>query len=826
MRELFGLGLLFFTLCRKVLFFWVKTEVIGHQQDTLKLDPEKPVCYVMQNSSYSSQLVLEQVCIKAGLPSSRKTLLLPDHPLRHSLFFIFKRRGSFLWKRQSPVVTNHIKQLVHAAKTDLDFDVQLVPVSLFWGRNPEKEKSSLKILLSDSWGVAGKLQKFFIILIHGRQTFLQFNTPISLRDIVDEVAQPNEALLSRKIARVLRVHFRRIKQAVLGPDLSHRRTMVNSLLRSSVVKDTIRQTAKNEGVSPEKVKLRALKYGDEIAANLSMPVVRFLDRLLSWVWNKIYNGVIINNIETVQEVAKDHAVVYVPCHRSHIDYLLLSYVLFKNGIMVPHIAAGINLNMPIIGGLLRRGGAFFLRRSFKDNNLYATIFNEYIHQMFLRGYSIEYFIEGGRSRTGRMLNPRPGMLAMTVRSFLRDHSKPIAFVPVYIGYEKVLEGRTYLSELRGQKKEKESILGILGSLRNLRKSFGQVRVNFGEPVFLAQFLDAEQSSWRKQAFDSEYRPAWLSKVVTTLALKIAAGINDASAINPINMAALILLSTPRQAMGARLMANQMDAFHALLANHPYSSSITFPSGNGQDWICYTEAMRLIIRQKQALGDIISLEGNNAILMTYYRNNILHLFALPSLIAALFQNTRMMEKEQVLLYVKELYPFIQTELFLHWDINEIETVAEQWIKTLIEKKLLVEEGGRLYPPTSTSEEFVRLNILARFITQTFERYYMTMAILKRAGSGKMSARELELHSTQMAQRMSLLFGLNAPEFFDKSLFHHFISQLKSSGIIEKEESGKLNYNGRMDRIMDNVKLILDAELRQAIQQVSFNAEKGL
>jgi glycerol-3-phosphate O-acyltransferase len=131
-----------------------------------------------------------------------------------------------------------------------------------------------------------------------------------------------------------------------------------------------------------------------------------------------------------------HEIVYVPCHRSHIDYLLLSYIIIRKGLTPPHIAAGANLNLPLVGSLLRRGGAFFLRRSFKGEPLYAAVFHEYLHLMLARGFPIEYFIEGGRSRSGRMLTPKAGILGMTVQSFIREHARPLLFVPVYIGYEK------------------------------------------------------------------------------------------------------------------------------------------------------------------------------------------------------------------------------------------------------------------------------------------------------------------------------------------------------------------------------------------------------
>lgn len=805
-----------------MLFFWVKTDVIGNDKAFLELDPDKPVCYVLQYSSFSSRLVLEQECLAADLPSSQAPLPIGEKGIRRSFFFLYSRQGQWFRKRQSPTVTERLKQMVHEAELDPELDVQIVPVSLLWGREPEKQKSMFKMLLTDSWSVAGRLQKFLIILVHGRHTFVQFSKPISLQSIVNEKKNEtdnNEEIATRKLARILRVHFRRTRQAILGPDLSHRRTLVQSLIHSTAVKDVIRETAKEEGIAPEKVKNRAIKYGDEIASNMSMTVIRFLSRILSWVWNKIYNGVNIRNIETVQEVAKENTVIYVPCHRSHIDYLLLSYVLYKHGVMVPHIAAGINLNMPVIGPLLRRGGAFFMRRSFKDNKLYAAIFNEYLYQMFSKGYSVEYFVEGGRSRTGRMLQPRPGMIAMTVRSYLRNSSKPIAFMPVYVGYEKVLEGRTYLGELRGKKKEKESIFGLFRSLSNLRKSFGKVNVNFGEPIYLSQFLDQQQPHWKEQAYDSEYRPKWLNETVDSLADEIATRINDASSINPINMTGLILLSTAKQSMDEKILASQMDTFANLLKQVPYSPHISYPDGCGKDWLEYAEDMGLISRQKQSLGDIITLEGNNATLMTYYRNNILHLYAVPALIASLFQNNPMMKREKVIALVSAIYPYIKAELFIHWDKNEIADVTDQWIDILINNDMLHVEGDSLCRPSTGSANFVLLSVLARFIIQTIERYYISIAVLRNHGSGAIDAKELEEQSTQMAQRMSILYGLNAPEFFDKSLFRHFIANLKENNVITEDKEGKLEYSDKLAAVVEDAKLVLNAEMRQGVLQVT-------
>ncbi|MGO1750565.1 MAG: 1-acyl-sn-glycerol-3-phosphate acyltransferase, partial [Marinobacter sp.] len=383
MRLYQGIRSLILTLFRKILFLWVRTDVSGNSVEVLGLSPDKPVCYVLQYSSLSSRLVLEQEVIRAQLPGATTSLPVKNGPA-HSFFFLYRRTGGMFRRRQTPVPTSEFQALVHYGLEYPEQDVQIVPVSLFWGRSPDKEKSLVKILLSDTWAVAGRLQKLLIILVHGRNTYVQFNKPLSLKHVIEEYRH-NEERANRKVARILRTHFRKVRQAVLGPDLSHRRTLVSGLLRTQAVKEAIRETAAKEDIAPEKVRARAYKYADEIAASMSIVAIRIFEVALAWLWNRLYKGIAVNNIQVVKETAQDNAVVYVPCHRSHVDYLLLSYVLYKNGLVPPHIAAGINLNMPILGPILRRGGAFFMRRSFRDNPLYATVFNEYMHVMFSRG---------------------------------------------------------------------------------------------------------------------------------------------------------------------------------------------------------------------------------------------------------------------------------------------------------------------------------------------------------------------------------------------------------------------------------------------------------
>jgi len=247
--------------------------------------------------------------------------------------------------------------------------------------------------------------------------------------------------------------------------------LVNHVLADPSVKAAVAKEAEGK-LSLDQARRKAEKHAYEIAADVSYPTVRILHRVLKRLWTKLYDGVELSGIDRLKAVADDHELVYVPCHRSHVDYLLLSYILYVQGYSLPHIAAGVNLNLPVVGGLLRKGGAFFLRRTFSGQPLYAAVFSVYLKEILQRGHALEYFVEGGRSRSGRLLPAKVGMLGMTIQAYLRDAKTPVAFVPVYFGYERLLEGNAFTNELAGKKKQKETVFALLKRprLRKFRSS--------------------------------------------------------------------------------------------------------------------------------------------------------------------------------------------------------------------------------------------------------------------------------------------------------------------------------------------------------------------
>lgn len=810
-----------FGTLRRLLYLWVRSETINQSAFTLKLDRSKPVLYVLQQPSASDLAVVDRECTKAGLPRPVLPVAVGD-TLEPAAFFYLTPEPGWFGGQDKRGTSPTLVRVLDAIQQHAVDDAQIIPVTVFWGQSPDRETSPWKLLFADSWAVTGRLRKLVSILILGRKTRVQFSAPIHLRELIAQGKGPERT--QRMVQRILRVHFRNQKTAVIGPDLSHRRNLVKGLVHSDLVRQAIAEEAEREKISPAKAEAQALKYGNEIASDFAYTAIRFLEVVLSWFWNKLYEGIKVNHIEGVQDIAQGHEVIYVPCHRSHIDYLLLSYLLFRNGLTPPHIAAGINLNMPVIGGLLRRGGAFFMRRTFKGNPLYTAVFNEYLHTLFSRGFPVEYFVEGGRSRTGRMLHPKTGMLAITLRSFLRSSRLPVVFVPVYIGYERVLEGRTYLGELRGASKKKESIFDIFKVIGALKLRFGSVAVNFGEPIKLAEFLDQEQPDWREQELGPQFRPQWLNETTNRLATRVARHLNDAAAINPVNLVALALLSTSRLALDERALTRVLDLYLALLRAVPYSPHATLPEGDGQALIQYVQSMNLLAEQKDALGKILYLDEQNAVLMTYYRNNVLHIFALPALLASFFQSSGRSSREQILRYTRALYPYLQAELFIRWNLDGLDAVVDQWLAAFVEQGLLKFENDTYVRPAPSSRQFVLLTLLSRAIAQTLQRFYMAIALLLNAGQNQLTAEELEDLCTVMAQRLSILHGLNAPEFFDKSLFRHFIQTLLDQRVLRQDDAGKLSYHPALGDLAEGAaKRVLPAEIRLSIRQVALERQ---
>ena len=780
-------------LVRRFLRVWARPTLIGREEP-----PGEEVVYALSSRSLTDIVLLDIVAAERGWRSPMAAL----EDLSEGQRFFFLNRPAGFWRRNTMRTLPPRLLRLETKLADADFGLALVPVSMFWGRAANKERSLIRSLFSEGWAASSRFRRFIVLFLNRGDILVHFGEPLpwpgSARGSPPARGTASPELAARRTARLLRTKFRNQKVATLGPDLSHRRTLVELILRSPQVTAAIdAETADGDQGAALKA---ARKAANTIAADLSYLTLRFLDVALTWFWHRIYDGIRVHGLDRVAALAETHTVVYTPCHRSHIDYLLLSYVLFHRGFMVPHVAAGDNLDLPIVGGVLRRGGAFFMRRRFSSDRLYSAVFSEYIYQVFRRGHAVEYFVEGGRTRTGRLLPPRTGVLQMTIDAHRRGVPRPIIFVPVYVGYDKLVEAASYVDELRGAAKQSESVSGLFRNLRMVRQSFGSAQLCFGKPILLDELLD-----------DGMDRPARL------LGARIGRGINACAYLNATNLVALTTLSMPRQAIDESALVEQIELYRGLInrdaPHHDYRVT-DMPAG---DVVRHVEGLGLLNRDTSAGsatgtdGQVLSHDEFTAVLMTWYRNNVLHVLAAPAFVACLLVNRRMgIRRVDINRLFKAVYPYVEHEVQTDGsdDVN-------RWLDHLRSEGLAELRGNAFVAPRDPGARF-RLRLLANAVMPVLERFYICVSLLCRAGSGSLDRTALLGDWTATARRISRLYGLNAPEFSDPRLIDGFVQHLTEAGILAND-AGKLVFDERVPEIVRAAQGVIAVDLRQALER---------
>lgn len=471
------------------------------------------------------------------------------------------------------------------------------------------------------------------------------------------------------------------------------------------------------------------------------------------------------------------------------DYLLLSWALYRHGLMIPHVAAGENLNIPIIGPILKRGGAIFMRRKFHGDPLYACLYKAYLQQMTHRGHSLEYFIEGGRSRTGRLLPAKTGLLSMSIESFREEGQPPVALIPVWIGYDRLVEGRSYQKELSGVKKEKESFLHFFSTLSILREKFGRTYLGFADPIRLEEHTDNNRS---------------LTQDVQLIANEVLSRINQSASVPQSSILATCLLAgSPLQSV-AELSDKSTRLFNLIKTLDIHSGLM--PTEKPSDWIQEAADMG----QLELKMNLVELSEAQAQEMSLYRNNIQHLLILPAMYLLLAHRFKEAKAQSINRTVRLIYPFIQSELFLPWKSEELTSILKQIREKLIDQNLLQSGPNQSWQTTANP----LVNTLILTAEPILLRYYIVLRVLERYQ--EISKTDLIETSQRIADEIHLEFGYSTPEYKDQNVLDSFIKQMRNMDLLRDHE-GRLSHNFETKTLFTQAGLILRPHLISLIDK---------
>jgi glycerol-3-phosphate O-acyltransferase len=804
----------FYMLLKFPIQLWVNCRIVADKGLEIQQgNNKKPIFYVVRHQSASDLLTLQKACKRLNFPDPLEKISINGELFNRTLCLekpsnVLFSKGSHKGKAQEQGLA-----ILKAHQSDDQLDAQLIPANLVWGRKPTIEKNNANVgtILADqespSW-----LRKFFIVIFLGRNTLVRFSEPVSFRYMADK--HGTDDTVARKLLRVARFHFHRQKIAATGPRLMHRQQMFKALLKNPAIKKLIQDEVQSKGTSEAKAKKQAVDIMDEIAGDYRESMVRVGERILHWLWNRLYKGIDVNNANTLRELADDgHEIIYVPCHRSHMDYLLLTYIIYQQGLVTPRIAAGINLNFWPAGPIFRKAGAFFIRRSFGGNRMYSTIFREYLGLLFERGYPVKYYAEGGRSRTGRLLEPKTGMLAMSIQSLLRGINRPLTLVPVYLGYEHIMEVGTYHKELSGSKKKNESVFGVFKAIRNLR-NYGKGFVNFGTPININQFLNEQVPNW-KDSIDpiDPQKPSWLTPSVNVLADKVMVAINKCAALNGVSLIALILHATNNKALSRKELITQLDFFIAIQCNAPYSDELTLPEQSGEQLLDDAIKLNKVTIDKDSFGDIISLGESAALEMRYYRNNILHTFMLPALVCRILAKMTKITQQDLEIQIQQILVLLQKDLFLWQNSEIISTQISQVLTALSSLKMAKQSKAGFWSLTEDIDTLSSIRLLGECADETLQRLTIVAVLVNRLAP--ISKGELVDKVVAIAKRLSVLNNINAAEFIDKKTQMTLINAMREQNLIGTDEDGKLIANSTLAILKGYVTNLVDISVLQSI-----------
>ena len=682
-------------------------------------------------------------------------------------------------------------------QTATERPVYLVPHLMIFEKDPEKATPSLWKHLFGYEKALGFARRIAALVKKPGRTFVELSTPVDLKTFIQhpQVRDRSRAYQALLLRRNLLLQINRHRQSILGPVLKSRLELKEAVLTSSHVQTFIREQAETEDQPVNKLHRKAEAYFEEIAADYRIGMINILEKMLTWIIKTMFDGFIVDHegLDRLKTMSQRGPLVLLPCHKSHIDYLMLSYIMFHNNMPCPHIVAGKNLSFWPMGPIFRRSGAFFMRRTFKGQPLYAAVFAAYVHRLLKEGFNIEVFIEGGRSRTGKLLSPKTGLLSILLEAYQLGACDDLMLSPIFIGYDKVPEEKAYLHELEGGKKEPESLRQVIRAHKVLKKRFGKIYIEFHDPVSLSELL-------RENALDlSAMSRGDISAFCRSIGHRTIHAINRVAVINPHAVTAAALLNLAGHAFTLPKLQRAADTY----LNHLHFHQVTLADTLIVDPERAIEQAFDSYRQRKFVEPVdkkamaaedpprFRIHNDKRPSLEYYKNNCVACF-----VPAAFTALSIFERDAFQFSATELhrcYRFLQ-EIFKYEFSYDLENPAE-WhvrknVKAFINDAILIPHPNLPDTYNITSAGYRKLKLFSCFLRSYFESYRITLSQLAQQKTGEIPRKEQLKKIAAHGARLAKSGEVECNEALSRVNFSNALMFFQSRGIHSREDEAAI------------------------------------
>ena len=693
------------------------------------------------------------------------------------LFSLIDEKGfyrRFIKEKKDPY------QCIIKTQQEIDRPIFIVPQLFFFSKKPDITTLSLTDILFGSATKPGKIRRLITLFNRPDKINIEISEPVNLQEFLDleENREKDPAYQILQLRRYLLDQINRHRQGITGPSLKSTQELKESILTGDILQDFMKAYSQQHDMPLQNVHKMANAHLAKIIAKYNPAVIKVLAAIVKWIIHRMFDGVVVDysGLHRIKIISHKGPLIFIPCHKSHIDYLILSYIMYMNNMPCPHVAAGENLSFWPLGAIFRRGGAFFIRRTFRGARLYSTVFNEYIHKLLAEGFNIEFFIEGGRSRTGKLILPKLGLLSTLLKAYQNGACKEMIFVPVFVGYDRVIEERSYLNEIEGGKKNPESLSQVIKASKFLKRRFGKIFINFHEPISLNSLLSQSGISFQQMTTEE------LNSFCRDLGFRVIHAIDRVSVVTPHGLVAAAILNCSKERFTFEQLMSHIDTYRIYMEfqNVKLSDTLTTDS---------TRAIRQVIDDycqnkyiectSSPTGNLLPdgpfvVNENKRPILDYYKNNCI-IFFVPAAMTAL----SILEKDTFQFTSSNLYKgyaFLQ-KLFKNEFAFDMGTAPSN----LVHQTLLAFVNGTILIPhpslqdtyTITPEGLRKIKIFSAFLKTYLESYWIALRFLKQ-GLEKRADTESQL----------------------KNILHLGNQMYKSKEISRKEALSKVNYGNAL------------------------------
>jgi glycerol-3-phosphate O-acyltransferase len=680
-----------------------------------------------------------------------------------------------------------------------DKPVYIVPQLMAFGKKPKRSVPTVTDMLFGSQARPGLIRRLVILFKTPEKMFFEVSTPVNLQLFLNapenrDLSEEQQALMLR---RNLLLQINRHRQSITGPMRKSIEEVKESILTDQRLKSYMDLHAEKRNIPLWKVRKKADAYLDEIAAKQNPGLLRFAEVTVGWILNTMFQGVSYNEdgLNRIKTAAQRGPLVFVPCHKSHVDYLMLPYLMYIKNMPVPLIAAGKNMFFWPMGPIFRALGAFSLRRTFKGNVLYAKVFGEYIYKLLQEGFNLKVFIEGTRSRTGKLIMPKLGFLSILLNAYKNGACEDLLFAPVYIGYDRVLEEKSYLHEMEGGKKEDENFLQVLNARKFLKNRYGKIYIKFSDPISINAILDQDNLELAEMSQKEQ------NALCRNLGHRIINAINTVTVVTPHALLASALLNSNKKRLTYKelladaemylnhLTMQQTNISDTLVMNHVHAMDNALESYVGR------KLVERISEDRSALLEASQFTVNvdKRPILEFYKNNCIAFF-IPAAFTALI----ILDKDAFQFSASDLhadYAFLQ-DFFKYEFAFDVDLApgfyVRKTIKSFIDDAIIIPHPTLPETYNITSAGFRKLKLHARFLSTYFESYGIVLKYFKKHERNDISSKDRLKTIQKSGNRMYKAKSVERIESISKVYFQNGINFFSTHGIKGAEDVDKIEY----------------------------------